>query len=373
MKVLQYLHTPRGGHWKYTTELARALARQADTMIVTSGRVDDHAPEVRCVTALSSVDLTVRGVRRLSNRLEAYRKHPLELAAVLKAERTASGNDVVHFQQLPTFQGRKAVQTARSLGYRTVVTVHNVTPHSSKLKDRLQHREATKAWAIADVLIVHSDRLRGSLLSLVPGANVRVVPHPLWPANLEPAPDDQRDFLFFGVLRENKGIDLFIEALALLGDPPASIVGSGSQEMIRGLRNQLDSLGVARCNFVPGYCPEAEVPSVLAGHQVLVAPYTHFDAQSGVTHLALAYRRPMVVTDMGGLGDLVREFGVGVVVTPDAQSVAQGMLAVRSQTRLRAYESGFSQAAAVLGIDSIAQRTIDCYESPRDGDSYSRE
>ena len=76
---------------------------------------------------------------------------------------------------------------------------------------------------------------------------------------------------------------------------------------------------------------------------------------------------------MGGLGDLVREFGVGVVVTPDAQSVAQGMLAVRSQTRLRAYESGFSQAAAVLGIDSIAQRTIDCYESPRDGDSYSRE
>lgn len=362
MKILEYLHTSAGGHWRYVTELALALSQQSETVIVTSDRPMHGLEGLRCASPLSCIDTSARGARRIINRMRVYRRQTLQLADFLAEEYSNGQTNVVHFQQLPTLRALKSVVVARTRAYMVAITVHNVAPHSDSLVDRLKHRDAIRAWAAADVLLVHSDRLRDELTSLVPTAIIRVIPHPIWPDRPRGNETAERDYLFFGVLRENKGIHRFIEALALLGNPTASIVGSGSPETIRGIQNALALRSLTRCEFIPGYYPDEEVAGLFDRHAVLVAPYTHFEAQSGVTHLALAHRRPMVVTDAGGLGDPVREFGVGEVVTPDPQSLADGMIRVLDRARISgSYNSGFDSAAESLAIETIAGRTVECF------------
>lgn len=363
MKIVQCLHAQGGGHWRYVRELAQGLSILADTVILCPVQSAEEVLAVRCVFGLSAIDPTASGVQRLANRLRVYWAHPGELARVLDAEREMNQPNVVHFQQLPTFRAKRMLQVARARGYTTAITVHNLEPHSFGLMNRIRQRLGIRAWAAADVLIVHSSRLREKLLRLIPGAVVCVVPHPIWREPINRG-IDERDFLFFGVLRESKGIDNFIEALALLNNPTASIIGAGSMDMVTHIREQLIARGLTQCEFNPGFLPEEDIAAVFGSHSVVVAPYTHFEAQSGVTHLALAHRRPVVVTDFGGLGDPVRQFGVGEVVRSDPQSIANGMAIVRSRAPGGCYESGFDQAELSLGVDSVARATLACYSLP---------
>lgn len=65
-----------------------------------------------------------------------------------------------------------------------------------------------------------------------------------------------------------------------------------------------------------GYIPDSKLDALLRTHTAVVLPYLNFSAQSGVLNVALAYRVPVVVSDVGALGETVRQFGIGTVVKP---------------------------------------------------------
>lgn len=357
-----YLHTQGGGHWRYVSELSKALQDLMPISLICSVGADPVADlDIRPV--LSSIDESASGFARLKDRRRVYARQVQELSVLLEQEPPTPSGRLVHFQEFPTLRARAAVLASRAQGYRVVVTVHNVQPHGTGYISNLVHREAFKAWAEADALIVHSERLKEHLQALLPFSAIHVVPHPVWPSTPIDGVVDT-DYLFFGVLRVNKGLFRFLDALEELGNPSASVVGSGSSEMVRNIRNAISDRGLDRCNFTPGYFPEESVPELFARHRVVVAPYERFEAQSGVTHLAMGYRRCVVVTDVGGLADPVRQYGVGEVAAGDgAEPLANAMRIARARQAEGAYEDAFDLAQSSLSMTAVAAATAQVYES----------
>jgi glycosyltransferase involved in cell wall biosynthesis len=143
---------------------------------------------------------------------------------------------------------------------------------------------------------------------------------------------DKKTLLFFGFIRKYKGLDLLLQAYALLQkNAPALYVDT--QLVIAGefyeneeeYKNNITQLGIAdkvilKTNFIP----DNEVKYYLSCADVLVQPYKSA-TQSGVTPLAYDFELPMVVTNVGGLADNVPHNKVGIVCEPNAESICQAL------------------------------------------------
>lgn len=142
--------------------------------------------------------------------------------------------------------------------------------------------------------------------------------------------------LFFGYLKAYKGIDDFVDALIILrhrgrkvtamiaGDPGDS--GDHGGGAAKALADRIDAAGLTEHVLVrAGFVPNDEVPDFFAAADVVVLPYR--DAtQSGVTQMAYAYGRPVVVTDVGGLAEDVEVGTTGEVASArDPESLADAI------------------------------------------------
>ena len=175
---------------------------------------------------------------------------------------------------------------------------------------------------------------------------VHDVPHWVIPAPAEPRalPSASPRILFFGALRRNKGVDVLLEAFAALPDRDLRLMvaGRGAANVEQEVRDAAarDPRVVAEIGFVA----EARKHELFRASDLVVLPYTEFSSQSGVLHDAYAHHRPVVVTDVGALGESVRDDGSGwVVPARDAEALAQALTAALTD------RDAWAQAAAHAG------------------------
>jgi glycosyltransferase involved in cell wall biosynthesis len=364
MKIVQYLHTTTAGHRHYVMALAEALAHLQDVVVLTAKNAPPSA-SVRQLAVLRNPDPAKFGLGRIMDRLACYWVQPGEFESAATTEIESQGFDICHFQQLPSVFPSRIVARAHKLGYRTVITIHNVSPHeTSGFFTRRKQLAARRAWRRADLVLLHSAALIDELVATakVSRSKIAVVRHPIWDADGDPNAEHMDGYLFFGHLREGKGLPLFLQALSLLDNPKASIVGSGSAATVEEVRRQLKNLHLSNCTFDPRFVTDDQIPAIFAQHRVLVAPYTHFAAQSGVTHLAATYGLAIVVTAVGALPDLVNDYGFGEVADPEVASVADAMSKAHAKAREGHYELGLARARADLSCDTIAEDLVKLYE-----------
>ena len=187
----------------------------------------------------------------------------------------------------------------------------------------------------------HRDGLRGQL-ALAPDFPIAIIPDGADPSPEMPPraaarrmlelPDGTPLFLFFGVLRRDKGIESLLEAASLLKRlQEFRLVLAGwpmeyTAEQIVGL---VDRWGLRdRAILRLGYVADADVPAYFAAADVLVLPYAKmYTGGSGpITKGACTYRRPVIATRVSGMGDLVAHHGIGLVAEPDnPRSLAEKM------------------------------------------------
>jgi glycosyltransferase involved in cell wall biosynthesis len=215
-----------------------------------------------------------------------------------------------------------------------VSSVHDVRPHSSKydgvdtrLLRRLYRDDRTGH------LIVFHDVLKHELISDfgVEPERVSVLPHPLDGRDLrdpELAEPDRPFALMFGTLRTNKGIPVLLEALRSIGEgTDFDVVVAGGQS-----DHQLESRLVEAASRLPrlsvevGYVSQARKRKLFSTASLVVLPYTRFHSQSGVLADAYAYRVPLLVTDVGALGETVRQDRTGWIVPPNDVDALASML-----------------------------------------------
>jgi glycosyltransferase involved in cell wall biosynthesis len=338
----------------YDHALASALAAEDhDVTLLTSrfphgrapepdgyGREELFAPVSTRVFRRSPVRLAVKGleyapsVGRLLRRIE--RIDP----------------DVVHVQWLPRpeldLRWLRKLADERPL----VLTAHDVLP---------RRRRAQPVWP--DVLetfervIVHSHRAVEQLVELGLGRErIARIPHPVFEGEKLPPPEG-RTLLFFGLIRDYKGLDVLLEALPEI--PDAGLVVAG--DPVDPVPKSADDRVEWQLRFIQA----DEIPGLMSRAAAVVLPYRRLDS-SGVLATAIGYRRPVVVTDVGSLGEIVREFGAGEVVpVDDPRALAEACTRVLEPKALAAAAKGAEKAAKELTWKHSAEAHDGLYREVR--------
>jgi glycosyltransferase involved in cell wall biosynthesis len=278
--------------------------------------------------------------------------------------------DVVHLQWLPLPRVDRRWVERLAGRRRTVLTAHDVRP---------RRRGQDEAWLAVlravDRVVVHSARAVEQLVGMgLDRARVARIAHPIFQApSGEPlAPPAGRTLLFFGLLRAYKGLDVLLAALPSVLErvPDARLVIAGDPvDPVGPLQEQAARLGVeGSVEWRLRYLAEEEIVALLAAAAAVVLPYRELDS-SGALATALGLGRPAVVTDVGSLGETVREHGAGLVVPPqDAAALADACVQLLTDTALlaSAYE-GTGRARAALTWEASARAHEELYREVAGG------
>jgi glycosyltransferase involved in cell wall biosynthesis len=303
-----------------------------------SGRLFRPAPRSRLRLLLKGVEY-LPSARRLLRRLEQL------------------GPDVVHIQWLPRPELDR--RWVRLFHPPSVFTAHDVMPRRER---------ARAVWpdllSSFDRVVVHSERGLQRLSDLgLERERLRRIPHPAFEAPRRLPPPEGKTLLFFGLIRDYKGLDVLVRAL---GDMPEArlIVAGDPVDPVEPARSLARSLGVdERIEWRLGFVPDDEVAELMERAAAVVLPYRELDS-SGVLATAIGYGRPVVVTDVGSLGEQVREYGAGKVVPAgDSAALADACNELlRSPAELGRAAAGAASAAATLTWDAAAEAHERLYE-----------
>jgi len=331
----------------YDHELAAALARAgADVELVTSHFRFGEAPAADgYVRRELFYPLSSRLFRRSRLRLPLkLAEHPLGVAAL----RTRAA-DVLHVQWLvPELDARLLRPHAPS-----VFTAHDLLPRRTARKRALWRSLLGRF----DRIVVHSERGRETLADL--GVDARVIPHPVFPADVARA-DDGRTVLCFGVIRPYKGLGDAIAAVRQAGGARLLVAGDPLEPVDR-YRTAAVGLEV---DWRLGYLSRPEVDRALGEATIAVFPYRPELDQSGALLRALGAGVPAVAYDVGGIAEPVRAFGAGRVVPAgdvDALAAAVHDLLTDGDALARARE-GAERARTELTWDASARAHLALYE-----------
>ena len=269
---------------------------------------------------------------------------------------------------------------ARLRRRKIVMTVHNVEPHEG---GRLRRFLNKLVLGLAHVYVVHTTRSFDSLVRQ--GTNserIAIIPMGVLtspgrtPSTGEArralgVQDSAKVVLHFGNVRPYKGVSVLLRAFAKVRArvPGALLLIAGSpwedwapyEALIDELR--LTDAVQTQLEFVPA----EQVATLFAAADLVVLPYTHFDAQSAVGAQALHYGKALVVSDVGGLPELVADSRF-VVPPADVARLAEALTEVLMDDEVRQrLEDGARQLARELQWDAIGEKTAALYHALADG------
>ena len=247
--------------------------------------------------------------------------------------------------------GRVARIVKRGGKTKVVSILDNIIPHEHRPGDRLFGRYFTRS---VDGFVAMSDSVLEDLNQFDTVKPRVFCRHPLYDnfgakASREEAlkflglDSKQRYMLFFGLIRDYKGLDLLLKAYAdsrfRKMNVKLIVAGefySGSEkyfEMEKELG--LEGMIVWKSDFVP----DSEVRYCFGAADIIVQPYKSA-TQSGVTQIAYHFEKPMLVTNVGGLAEIVPDGKVGYVVEPDSAQIADALVDFFENSRQEQFTEG---------------------------------
>jgi glycosyltransferase involved in cell wall biosynthesis len=227
-------------------------------------------------------------------------------------------------------------QVKKNRHTKIICIADNIKPHE---KFPLGNQLTSYFVKSIDAFITMSAKVMGDLTSITNKPAQQVI-HPLYDNFGEALPKtvarqhlniniQEKIILFFGFIRQYKGLDLLLKAMAL-----PTLRTSGIKLLIAGefyddrktyedliAQNNLQSQLILKTDFIQ----DSEVRYYLSACDFVIQPYRNA-TQSGVTPLAYHFEKPMLVTNVGGLPDLVPAGKVGLISEPTPESIATNIL-----------------------------------------------
>jgi glycosyltransferase involved in cell wall biosynthesis len=260
---------------------------------------------------------------------------------------------------------------ARLRGISVVTTLHNITPHSGR---SFWYRVATRLLlGLSHRAIVHSLRNAEQLNDELRFPPPRTLVLPMGAADFRRGrpidreasrarldlPHDRPVLLMLGALREYKGLEVALAAMKTVAErePRALLLVAGQPwGGESGYRDAITRLGlVEQVRLDLNFIAKDAIHDYLAAADMMLLPYTHFDAQSGIGVSALPYGLPLVVSDCGSLPELVSD-PASVVEPGDAAGLAERVSAILASAELhRRLATESAALAGKHGWDSIAR------------------
>lgn len=368
LRILHVLRAPVGGLFRHVLDLAREqIARGHQVGLVADSLTGGDMAD-KHLAALAP-DLALGVVRLPIHRLP----HPTDLTAVVAVNRRIAEvkPDVVHGH------GSKGGAFARSSGLlsgkKSPIRVY--TPHGGSLNYRLgsiAHRafmvmERLLA-ARTDALLFESAFIASRFETFVgnPKGLARIIPNGVSLAELEPVEPaaNAADLLYVGEFRFAKGLDTFVDALALLAQkgvkPRALIIGDGpdramleERATLHGLTSQVDfgAPRPARAAFALG--------------RVMVVP-SRFESLPYVVLEAAGAQIPLVATNVGGMSEIFGPYADRLIAADDSEILAEALAQALTEAPETRAEKARALAEYVASRFSISGMVDDILQGYRD-------
>lgn len=174
--------------------------------------------------------------------------------------------------------------------------------------------------------------------------------------------------LFFGFIRGYKGLDLLLEAFAdkRLKDLGVKLVVAGEfYGSPKPYMDQIDSLKIAdRVVLKTDYIPDEEVNRYFRACDIVAQPYKSA-TQSGVTQIAFHFEKPMLVTNVGGLPEIVPNGKIGYVVEPNAQQIADALVAYYQEDKEATFIENVKEEKKKYAWDKMTATILSVYADSR--------
>ena len=259
---------------------------------------------------------------------------------------------------------------ARGNGHtRTICQIDNVEPHEHHLVDRPFNRYFLSS---IDGFIYMSEQVHEELKAYT-SAPALFSPHPLFEnfgaavardeacrrLRLDPA---QRYALFFGLIRDYKGLDILLDAWARFRRPGHRLIVAGEFYTAREpYLNRIADNGLQdEVLLHDRFIPDDDVKYYFSAADFVVQPYKTA-TQSGVTQIAYQFCVPMVVTKVGGLAEIVPDGRVGYVCEPTPEGVAGAIERMYEGDTLQRFRENCVEERRRFSWEEMCSRITELY------------
>ncbi|MDR2009775.1 MAG: glycosyltransferase [Bacteroidales bacterium] len=268
---------------------------------------------------------------------------------------------------------------APSLGYvagsmksktKVITILDNVISHEKRFFDKA----FTKYFLDKnDGFIAMSEKVKNDLLHYKPDAKVTLIPHPLYDhfgkivdktaARKELNIDtNKKTILFFGFIRDYKGLDLLINAFGEL-DKSYQLIIAGE---VYGNFDKYDELILKNPNkenihkYIK-YISDNEVNTYFSAADVCILPYKGA-TQSGITGISYHFETPMIATDVGGLSEIIHHNKTGFIVdAPSSKAITEGIIEYFNNCDTELLKQNIRTLKKELSWENFAEQLIDFY------------
>jgi D-inositol-3-phosphate glycosyltransferase len=267
-------------------------------------------------------------------------------------------------------------------GVVNIAVLDNVIPHERKFYDRILTRYFLSNY---HAFVAMSKSVADDLISFIPQAKFALHPHPIFdfgqamPKNeakaklgLAPSPrlgNGANYILFFGFIRRYKGLDLLLEAMAdtrIKNKNLKLLVAGEYYEDKAFYENKIKEYGLQDMVVLhTDYIPSEMVKYYFCAADMIVQPYRSA-TQSGVTQIGYHFEKPMLVTDVGGLSEMVPNGRVGYVVQPNAAAIADAINDFYENNRETTFSANAREEKKRFQWDSFAEAIEMLYRNLKD-------
>lgn len=257
---------------------------------------------------------------------------------------------------------------ARTNGHtRVVCQIDNVEPHEHHLTDRIFNLYYLRA---VDAFVNMSASV-GEQLRRYTTAPALFSPHPMFEhlgSRVERTEachrlgwDPSRHYvLFFGLIRAYKGLDILLEAWKMVQRDDLRLVVAGEFYDDRTAYEPLFGQLGERVVLCDRFIPDEEVKYLFSAADALVLPYRSA-TQSGVTQIAYNFSVPIIVTDVGGLAEIVPDNRVGLVCAPEAASVAAAVERLYEGDNLQRFTRNMAVERQRFSWQTMCDRLVEAW------------
>ena len=220
---------------------------------------------------------------------------------------------------------------------RCIALVHNMIPHEPSILDKIF---APFFVRYTNGFVALSESVVQDISRFDKAAKPKTsYPHPIYDhygeqmtkeeaclaLNLNP---ENEYMLFFGLVRAYKGLDLLLEAFGKVKEqlPKLQLIIAGEfYEDEHKYRTLITNNGlIDRVIIKNEFIADADLRKYFGAANLIAQPYKSA-TQSGVTQVAFHFEKPMLVTNVGGLGEIVHDHKMGYAVEPNAEAIAEAI------------------------------------------------
>ena len=252
-----------------------------------------------------------------------------------------------------------------------IAITDNVIPHEKRIGDTFLTRYFVKS---CDAFLSLSASVMDDLSIFTDSKYKKFIPHPIYDIFGDVIPKEKaleslgltikdKHLLFFGFVRKYKGLDLMLQAMS-----DSRIINLGVKLIIAGefyddkaeYTDMISDLGIEKNIIMKSdFIPADKVKDYFCAADMITQTY-HTATQSGVTQIAYSFNRPMLVTDVGGLAEIVPNNKVGYVTSQDPTEIANAIIDFYKSNREKVFSDNtrlekkrFSWKFFVEGIDEL--------------------